>query len=145
MAQSQTLRRVQSIRYAEERQRRAQMESALADLRRLQDAFKFAFERMKQARALVASSVGSGEPIDRIAALQETTAVERRMKILPARIAAAETEVVSIRQEFLSKRIERRQVECLLDEARAREAAEINRKSQFMLDNWHLLQRSRKR
>ncbi len=144
MPQPQTLRRVQSIREAEERQLRAQMELALADLQRLQDALKLALERMKLARALVASSVASGEQIDRIAALEETTTVERRMKILPARIAEAETEVVSIRQEFLSKRIERRQVECLLDEARAREATEINRKSQSMLDAWHLLQRPRK-
>jgi hypothetical protein len=144
MGASPSLRRLHSIREAEERQRRAQMESALADLRRLENALNCAFKKATQARALVASSVESGEQIDRIAALEEMAAAERQIKILPARIAAAETNVDSIRREFLTKRMERRQVESLLDAACAQETMEVKRKSQSVLDDCHLLQRTHK-
>jgi flagellar export protein FliJ len=144
MAASQKLRRLHSIRKAEERQRSAQMESALAKLRSLQNAWTAASKRAKQARALFGSSVKTGELVDRLAALQEITAAEYRMTVLPERVAAAEAEVASIRQEYLAKRIERRQVESLLDAERARLALESNRKSQSVLDDWHLLHRARK-
>lgn len=143
MAASQKLRRLLSIREAEESQRRTQMESSLAKLRFLRNALTATLERVTQARALITSSVWSGEPVDRVAALQEMSATERQMKILPARFAAAEADVASIRQEFLVKRMERRQVEFLLDTAHAREVIEANRKSQSMLDDWHLSKRTK--
>jgi hypothetical protein len=119
------------------------MESSLAKLRFLQNALAATLEKTSQARALIASSVRSGEPVDRIAALQEMKATQRQMTILPARIAAAETDVASIRQAFLAKRIERRQVESLLDTEHAREVIEANRKSQSVLDDWHLSKRAK--
>jgi len=120
------------------------MESALAKLRLLQNAFTAALKSTKQARALIASSVTNGEQVDRIAALQESGAAEHRCKILQERIAAAEVEVASLRQDFLIKRRERCQVESLLDAAHARREVEENRKSQSVLDDWHLSQRNRK-
>lgn len=145
MAASQNLHRLRSIREAEENQRRTQMESSLAKLRSLQNALEDNFGRERRARALIASSIQSGEQVDRIAALEEITAAERQMTVLPARIAAVETDVALIRQEFLAKRIERRQVESLLEAARAREVVEANRKSQSALDEWHLSGRTLKR
>jgi hypothetical protein len=144
MAASQNLRRLHSIREAEESQRRTQMESALAKLRFLQNTLKDTLEKATQARALIGSSVRSGDQVDRIAALQEMRGAERQMTILPARIAAAEADAASIRQEFLAKRIERRQVESLLDAASSRKMIEANRKSQSVLDEWHLSQRIQK-
>lgn len=144
MADSQTLRRLHGIREAEERQSRAHMESALAELRRLENALTNTFKRGKEARALVAASVWSDEQVDRIAALQELATAERLEKILVPRIAVAQTQVETIRQEFLAKRIERRQVESLLDAANAQQAIEANRKGQTLLDDWHNAQRTRK-
>lgn len=141
MAASQNLRRVHSIRKAEESQRRAQMESALAKLRFLQNAWTAALKRAKQARGLIASSVNTGDQVDRIAALQEITTAEHRLAVLQEEIAAAETEVASIRREFLVKRIERRQVESLLDAASEELKVEENRKLQSLLDEAHLSQR----
>lgn len=114
------------------------MESALAKLRILQNEWTAASKRMRQARVLIASSVQTGEQVDRIAALQEMTEAEHRREGLEEKIAATEAEVTSSRQEYLVKRIERRQVESLLDAERARLAVESNRKSQSMLDDWHL-------
>ena len=144
MAGPQNLRRLHNIRKVEERQRNAQMELALAKLRLLQNAFTAALKSTKQARALIASSINTGEQVDRIAALQESGATEHRCRILQERIAAAEVEVASLRQDFLIKRRERCQVESLLDAAHARREVEENRKSQSVLDDWHLSQRNRK-
>jgi hypothetical protein len=144
VAGPQNLRRVYNIRIAEERQLNAQMESALAKLRLLQNGLTAALKSAKQARALIVSSANTGEPVDRIAALQESRAAEHKRKVIQERIAAAEVEIASLRQEFLIKRIERRQVDSLLDVARARLEVEENRKSQSELDDWHLSQRNRK-
>jgi flagellar biosynthesis chaperone FliJ len=144
MAASQSLRRLHDIREAEERQRRTLMESSVRELRRLETALKNTFKLATQARALVASSVRTGELLDRIAAVEEMAAAERLAKTLPARIAAAERQVASVREEFFAKRIERRQVETLLDAENAQEAIETNRKSQMALDDWHSSERTRK-
>ena len=143
MGVSQNLCRLHSIRESEERQHRAEMELALAELGHLQGMRNAALKRARNARALAASSVRSGEQIDRIAALQELTTAERSMKALAANIAAAETDVLSTRRAFLSKRMERRQVESLLETERARAASETRRKSQFALDDWYLSRRIR--
>jgi flagellar export protein FliJ len=134
----QNLRRVYDVRKVQERQRRAQMESAIARLRLLQNALMAALESAKRARTLIAASVSSGEQVDRIAALQEITTSERRRKFLQQQIAIAEAEVASMRQEFMGKRVERRQVESLLDAARMRLQIEENHKIQTALDDWHL-------
>ena len=144
MAASQNLRRLHSIREAEERQRRTVMESSIEQLRRLEATLKDTCRQARQARALIASSVRTGEFVDRIAAMEEMAASERLAKILPAKIAAAERQVASVREEFLAKRVERRQVETLLDAVKVQEAIETNRKSQLGLDDWHSSERSRK-
>ena len=144
MSASHSLRRLHSIREAEERQRRNLMELAVAELRRLENALKNTFKRSRQARALLASGVRSGDPMDRIAALEEMRAAERLAQILTARIDVAQKQAAAIRQEFLAKRIERRQVETLLEAANAQEAIETNRKSQSALDDWHSAKRFRK-
>lgn len=143
MAVSQNLRRLHSIRESEERQHRAEMELALAELRRLQGVRNFTLKRARNARALAASSVRSGEQIERIAALEELTAAERSMNFLAVSIEAAATNVLLTRRAFLSKRMERRQVESLLETERARAASETRRKSQFALDDWYLSRRIR--
>jgi hypothetical protein len=43
----------------------------------------------------------------------------------------------SLREEFLNKRIERRQAETLIEEAKKREAVDQARRSQQSLDDWH--------
>ena len=138
MAGPHNLRRVCDVRKVQERLRRAQMESALARLRLLRNTLMTALESAKHARAMIVSSISSGEQVDRIAALQEITTSERRRKFLQQQIAAAEAEVASMRQEFMSKRIERRQVESLLDAARMRLQIEEKHKIQTALDDWHL-------
>ena len=41
-------------------------------------------------------------------------------------------------QEFLAKRVERRQAETLIEETEAREAIEADRRNQQSIDDWYL-------
>jgi flagellar export protein FliJ len=143
MAASKSLGRLREIRQVEEEHSRVVMESAIAELHRVMTALKDARERVRQARVLVASSVQTGELVDRIAGLEEIRLGDRLLKTLTSRINLAENNVKEKRQEFLNKRKERRQAETVCEAMRARETAEANRKNQIALDDWHRSQRNR--
>jgi hypothetical protein len=136
MAVSRALRRLLRIRDIEEEQGRLALESALGDLRHLENALAATVERARSGRRLVGTSAHSGELPDRLAGLEETRAADRRAAVLVPRIADAELDVVALRQEFLRKRVERRQAETLIRETEARDAVEANRRGQQMLDDW---------
>ena len=57
---------------------------------------------------------------------------------LALRIVEAEQNVVQRRQEFLAKRMERRQVEAIVERAGEEEAAEAGRRAQREMDDWFL-------
>jgi len=145
LAVSRPLRRLLRVLELEEAQRRKALESALGDLRRFQQAREQAAERERRGRRLVVASAASGDPADRLAGLEEMRAGARRSAALKPRIAAAEAEVETRRQEFLAKRVERRQAETLVEETEAREALESGRRGQQALDHWYLdrMRRSR--
>jgi flagellar export protein FliJ len=144
LANAQTLHRLHGVRQAEESRSRTYLDTALAELHRHKDALTNAIELRSASRALLASSVRSGEPIDRIAAMQALAAANLTLKLLQTRIGLAQKKVDAIRQESLAKRIERRQVESLLDALNAQEKEEERRKIQAALDEWHNAQRADK-
>jgi hypothetical protein len=57
--------------------------------------------------------------------------------MLVPRIDAKGAEVAVLRQEFLSKRVERRQSETLFQEAEAQQAIKASRHEQQSLDEWY--------
>jgi hypothetical protein len=63
-------------------------------------------------------------------------AAGRRATALTPKIENAELEVTALRDEFLAKRVERRQAETLLKETEDRDAIEAGRRSQQSLDDW---------
>lgn len=143
MAAAKSLRRLCEIRRAEEEQTQAAMELAITELQHLETALLRNHECATRARALIASSAHTGEFVDRIAGLEDIRAAERTARGLATRVDAAEKKVQRKRQEFLDKRIERRQVEAVCEAMRAQGAAELTRKSQVVLDDWHRSQRNR--
>jgi len=145
MAVSRAMRRLLRLREMEEEARRAALESSLGDLRRLEEARAAARVREHSGRLLLAASVHSGEMTDRLAALEETHAAERHKEALEPRIRETEQCVVSRRRELLAKRLERRQVETLIEEAQTSEAAEEGRRTQRGLDDWFLGRGQRER
>ena len=137
MGGSKALERLLRIRALEEEQRRASLETALGELDALKRAREAAVESERNGRAQVVSSVASGSVVDRQAALVEMEAALRRSRILAPRIVVSEREAVFRREEFLEKRVERRQAGTLVEQAEAQEEIESERRSQQTLDDWY--------
>ena len=138
MAVSRALGRLLRVREIEEEQSKIELESALGDLRRMEGALAAARTRERGGRLLVNSSARSGELRDRLAGLEETRAAVRRAEALERRIAEAEADVAELRQDYLARRVDRRQAETLIDEARAKDALVAARRGQQALDDWYL-------
>jgi hypothetical protein len=137
MAVSRALRRLLRVRDIQEEQSRLALESATGELRRLEDALQATVTQDRRGRMLVGSSARSGELPDRLAGLEETrTAVRFRAAVAP-RVTAAQFEVSVLREEFLAKRVDRRQAETLIEETEAQDAIDRGRRSQQALDDWH--------
>ena len=137
MAASRSLRRLLRIREIEEEQCHLAVESAVAELNRLEFAQAAAVERDRQGRRLLAASAHSGELPDRLAALEMSSAAARHSAQLAPRIDSAKNEVGNLRHRFLLKRVERRQAETLIREEEGRVEIEEGRRSQQGLDDWY--------
>jgi flagellar export protein FliJ len=131
------MRRLLRIRDLEEEQSRLALESALSELRRLEIALGATFDQERRGRRLVEKSAQNGELPDRVAGLEGTRSAQRCSASLTHRILDAEAEVAGLREDFLTKRIERRQAETLIREAEAKEAIEEGRRGQRALDDWY--------
>ena len=143
MAVSSALRQLKRIRELEEEQCRLALEPALGELRRLEQALEAGAQWDRRGRGLVDSSARSGLLTDRLAGMEESRAAGRLRAALLPRLANCEREVAARREEFLARRVERRQAETLIEEARARDAVEADRRSQQALDDWHRSRRHR--
>jgi hypothetical protein len=142
MAVSRAMRRLLQVLEIQEEGCRAAMESARAELKRLERALTRSVERERGGRRLVAASAATGEITDRIAGIEETRVAKYIAAALTPRIAEAELAVNTRRREFLGKRIERRQTETLIEEAEALENVEAERRAQRDLDDWFLSRRT---
>lgn len=136
MAVSRALRRLLRIWDLEEEQGRLELESALSEIRHLKIVLAATVERARGGRRLAVASAYSGELADRLAGLEETRAAVRRAAALAPIIEEAELDAVALREEYLAKRVERRQAETLIQEIEARDAIEAGRRGQQALDDW---------
>jgi len=136
MGVSWALLRLLRIRELEEEQSRVALESALGEVARLEQALAGAAERDRQGRILVTRSAKDGELPDRLAGIEESHAARRRSLLLVPLLESAEKAAASMREDLLRKRVERRQAESLVEEARAEAATEALRREQQGLDDW---------
>lgn len=141
MAVSRAMRRLLQVLEIQEEECRAAMESARAELKRLEQALIRSVERERGGRRLIAASSQSGEVTDRIAGVEEARIAKRIAVALGPRIAEWEMSVNKRQREFLGKRIERRQTETLMEEAETMEKLETGRRVQRALDDWFLNRR----
>jgi hypothetical protein len=137
MSVSRAMRRLLHIRNLEEEQSRMALESALGELNRLECERMAAVARDRRGRRLVEASTQTGQLPDRVAGLEETRSAAHHAKALEPRIESKEDEVAELRQEFLSKRVEHRQAETLIQETEAQDAIEAERRAQQSLDGWY--------
>jgi hypothetical protein len=138
MAVSRAMRRLLRLLEMQEEKCLAEMEAALADLRKLKGALAAAQEQDRAGRRLVTASAVTGEMIDRLAGLEEGRDALRRTGALKPRFAEAQTIMNTRRAEFLSKRVERRQAETVVEQMQDADAADAGRREQRGLDDWFL-------
>ena len=93
-----------------------------ANCNRLEHALTATAARERRGRSLVQASAHSGQLPDRLAGLEETRSSLRHAAALGPRIEATGDDVAALRQEFLGKRVERRQAETLIQETEAEDA-----------------------
>lgn len=142
MPVSNALKRLLRIRDLEQEQHRRALESALAELRQLEDALVRAATRERDGRSSFTASVLDRVPDEKPVELQssrvESAIGQKHMVALTPRISRAEVQAAMRRQEFLLKRMERRQAETLIQEIEASDTIEAVRQSQQKLDEWFL-------
>jgi hypothetical protein len=141
VAVSRGLRRLYELRQIEELQKASLFELAVAELDQLKNALEVAHIRKGNGRALVERSVMTGETQDRLFGVEEIAAAVRISAVLESRLRSAAEKVQRIRNEFLNKRLEKRQAGTLLESALEREAGLAQRKMQLALDEWTRLRR----
>jgi hypothetical protein len=137
VAVSQALRRLLRVRNLEEEHRKLELESALDDLNRLETALATNVERESSGRRLVHQSAHTGDAQERLSGIEEGRTAKRYAGVLNPRIAAKRSEVATLRQEYLEKRVERRQAESLIEAHEAEETEVNERRGQQMLDDWY--------
>jgi flagellar biosynthesis chaperone FliJ len=135
------LRRLLEVRGLEEEQHRLALESALGEVHRLEIALRTARSRERAGRQRIALSAHSGEAADRIAGIVDLETGRRGAVLLARRLADAEARAAELRAEYLAKRVERRQVETVIQEAKALESLQGGRRDQQRLDDWFAARR----
>ena len=137
MTVSRALRRLLRVRSLQEEQSRLTLESALGELHRLEHALTATVDRERRGRSLIQASAQTGELMDRLAGFEETRSAGQHAAALEPRIDGMGEEVADRREEFLLKRVERRQAETLIQETEAQESIEDGRRGQQALDDWY--------
>ncbi len=146
MPVSNALKRLLRIRDLEQEQHRRTFESAVSELRRLEEALERASARERGGRTDFTANVldhnphqePHAKPLALQSALVETAIGQSHAQALAPRISRAAVQVAQRRQEFLLKRVEHRQAETLIRDAEAADAVEATRQSQKHLDDWFL-------
>jgi flagellar biosynthesis chaperone FliJ len=131
------MQRLFRVRELEEEQARLALEAATGTLRQLEHALEASATEDRRGRRLFDHSAHTGELPDRLGGLEESRAAGRWAAVLAPRIAGSEAEVAALRKQFLEKRIERRQVETLIEETEGRDDLKAGRRSQQTLDDWY--------
>jgi flagellar export protein FliJ len=136
MPVSRALKRLLGVRELEEEQYRVALTSAINERTRLRKALQLAADRARRGRALITHSVGSGELYDRLAGLEEVRGAHLLKDVLCERIVTAEKQVTEDRENYLSSRMGRRQVETLIGKTNEKDIREGLRRSQQEIDEW---------
>jgi flagellar biosynthesis chaperone FliJ len=131
------LRRLLRIRELEEEQNRLALESAMGELLRLEHALTATLDRERRGRRLIGASAQTGEVMDRVAGFEEKRSADCHAVALKPIIEFQAEEVTARREDFLEKRVERRQAETLIQEAEAQEDLDADRRGQQSLDDWY--------
>lgn len=137
MKKASQIRRLCTLRKLEEQHRASLLEEAKQRLQQIDVAIERSGEQRVQGRVLITESIVRGSVADRVAGLEEIECAKRKAGALRSARTRVEEQLRLSRDKFLSKRMERRQAEAVLDASLQEEAWSVARKSQSELDDWH--------
>jgi hypothetical protein len=143
MAAARALHRLLRVRQLEEEHLKTALESAQLELSRLVHAQEAAVERERRGRMFVLESIRAGELHDRLAGLEEVRSARKLHAALSMKIEMAEQEAGELRAHYTAKRMQRRQVEALIEAAEAERKLLSSRRTQEALDDGHRSSRQR--
>ena len=138
MAISKSLQRLLRVLDMKEELRRREFGAAQSELADLERAMNAADKRGQAGRRLAATGVERANLRDRLAGVEEVAAGRRHASVLEPYVEQAAQRANELRAAFLEARMERKQTETLVETARAREAAEADRRAQRNLDDLYL-------
>ncbi len=140
------LQRLLRLRSLVEETSRMELESRAALAARIQQRRARELETVRENRAYVIASISEdgevGEQAERRGeGWSAAEGAARRERQLAPLSEAADRRVAEVRDEFIERRKERRQVESILDEAKERVRIEQERRAQRSLDDWFGMKR----
>ena len=144
MAATRVLHRLLKVRQLEEEHLKTALESAQMDLGNLVEAQRGAVEREGRGRVLILESVRTGELRDRLAGIEEVRFATKLRIALSMRIETAERKAEQLRAHYAAKRMQRQQVDVLIEAAEAEQKLAESRRTQEALDDGHRSRRRRK-
>jgi flagellar biosynthesis chaperone FliJ len=134
---SRGLRRLLQLRLLEEEQSRVALEAAVGELQRLEEGVARAIEQSRHSRQLIRKAIQSDNLPDRLAGLEVGYAATRQSHSFSAAVGPSLQAVNLLREKYQEVRVERRQVETLVQEAEAAAALRADRSSQQFADDWY--------
>ena len=137
MAVKPMLERLLRLRELEEEQSRLELERASTVHARVEQQRNSVARRQAVMRRAFVAGIEAGNNLGRSGAVIEMERAREQTAQIELRLAAAERELRRQREEFLVRRTSRRQVETLVDEAKAELELMASRRAQQMLDDWY--------
>lgn len=138
MPASKSLERLLRVFEIQEETRKRDLEEAQGKLARMEDSLATTCEKVDRGRVLLTAALQSSKLDDRLAGQLEIDSGELRKAFLQKSIGEMSMVVEQARTGYLDKRVERKQVEALLETAERLASAEGVRKAQQSLDDWFL-------
>jgi flagellar export protein FliJ len=137
MAAKRVLTQLLRLREIEEEQSRRELEVAIGNQNEMEQELEVARRRQSQGRGRFGSGIADQDAAGRTGGAIEMELASRQHARIQPRLHAAEAEVLRQREEFLLRRMGRRQVETLIENAQAERESEIGRRAQQILDDWY--------
>jgi len=137
MAKRNVLERLWRLRELEEEQSRLELEARVTERNRIAQYLAEVFAEAALSRGEFLARLADPDTAARTGALVELELARRGQAAIRPRLDEAEAGVELRRDEFLTRRTGRRQVETLLDREREAARAETARSAQQMLDDWY--------
>ena len=136
MPVSKALRSLLKIRHLQEGQEKAALDSALGYLNAVENAIGNSKNREREAREQITQDGSEDAEIAFRSSDLQSSIEHQRQSVLAVQQSQTQERVDLARADYLSRRMERRQAEIVVEGAQKREEAVAGRRLQRSIDDW---------